>query len=188
MLYCCILKVLGSNLYQDNGFPDWWFLLLSLCPTGQFLNQGMITFLPNSYQFTSHQSSYHSMLYSLDIGRVAKWTTKNKASNSEKEMYQHCQQGIQYVLPVADMMLTHLFAVSKASVISKGKEITVTGCRSPQDCETTRLPYFLDNWLTDAGEVVSLMRWPPFTSQEYSWYSFLLEAESTPGPYWLWKD
>jgi hypothetical protein len=24
------------------------------------------------------------------------------------------------------------------------------------------------------------MRWPPFIPQEVSWYSFLLEAESTP--------
>jgi hypothetical protein len=28
---------------------------------------------------------------------------------------------------------------------------------------------------------------PPFTSQEDSWYSFLLKADSTPGPYCRWK-
>jgi hypothetical protein len=39
----------------------------------------------------------------------------------------------------------------------------------------------LDNRLTDGGKVVSLMRRPPYNPQEYSWYSFLLEAESTPG-------
>jgi hypothetical protein len=44
----------------------------------------------------------------------------------------------------------------------------------------SRIPHFLDNRLTDGGEVVSLMRWLPFTPQENSWYSFLLEAESTP--------
>ena len=27
-----------------------------------------------------------------------------------------------------------------------------------------------------------------FTSSKYSWYSFLLEAESTPGPQCDWKD
>jgi hypothetical protein len=46
--------------------------------------------------------------------------------------------------------------------------------------ETSRLPHFLDNRLTDGGEVVSLMRRPAFTPQEDSWYSFLLEAGSTP--------
>jgi hypothetical protein len=28
----------------------------------------------------------------------------------------------------------------------------------------------------------------PFTPREDSWYSFLLEAELTPGPYCGWKD
>jgi hypothetical protein len=37
-------------------------------------------------------------------------------------------------------------------------------------------------WLTDYGEVVSLRGLSPSTPQENSWYSFLLEAESTPGP------
>jgi hypothetical protein len=43
--------------------------------------------------------------------------------------------------------------------------------------------HILDRWLTDGGEVVSFTRKPPFTPppQEDSWYSFLLEAESTPG-------
>jgi hypothetical protein len=47
---------------------------------------------------------------------------------------------------------------------------------------TSRLSHFLDNRLTDGGEVVSLTRLPPFTPQEDSWYSFVLEAESTLGP------
>jgi hypothetical protein len=49
-------------------------------------------------------------------------------------------------------------------------------------CETSRLPHFLDNWLTDGSKVVSLTRQPPFTSQEGSWYSFLIETEQTPRP------
>jgi hypothetical protein len=40
----------------------------------------------------------------------------------------------------------------------------------------------LDNRLIDAGKVVSLRRRPPFTPQEDSWYTFLLEAQSIPGP------
>jgi hypothetical protein len=44
-----------------------------------------------------------------------------------------------------------------------------------------RVPHYLDNRLTDGGEV-SLTRRPPLTPQEDSWYSYLLEAESTPGP------
>jgi hypothetical protein len=64
----------------------------------------------------------------------------------------------------------------------KGKAIPVTGRGGPQGYETSRLPHFLHNRLTDGGKVVSLMRRPAaLYPQEDSWYSFLLEAESTPG-------
>jgi hypothetical protein len=58
----------------------------------------------------------------------------------------------------------------------KRKAFPVTGR------ETSMLPRFLGNRLTDGGEIVSLTR-PPATlyPQEDSWYSFLLEAESIPG-------
>jgi hypothetical protein len=64
----------------------------------------------------------------------------------------------------------------------KGKAIPVRGCGGREGCETSRLPHFLDNRLTDGGDFVNFNRRPPFTPQEDSWYSFLLEAESTPGP------
>jgi hypothetical protein len=54
-----------------------------------------------------------------------------------------------------------LRAVKK--VKKKGKSIHVTGRGSPWSCKTTRLQQFLENRLTDDGEVVSLTRRPPFT-------------------------
>jgi hypothetical protein len=68
------------------------------------------------------------------------------------------------------------------------KAIPVTGHEGPWGCETSRLPHFLDNRLTDGGEDVSLTRRPPDTPQNASWYSFLLDAESTPGSECGWKD
>jgi hypothetical protein len=65
--------------------------------------------------------------------------------------------------------------------VKKGKATPVTDRDGPWGCERLRHPHFLDNRLTDGGEVVSLTRRPRFTPQEYSWYSFLSEAESTPG-------
>jgi hypothetical protein len=41
---------------------------------------------------------------------------------------------------------------------------------------------FLNNRLRDGGEVVSLTCRPRFLPQEDSWYSVLLEVESTLGP------
>jgi hypothetical protein len=66
--------------------------------------------------------------------------------------------------------------------IQEGKAMAVTGRGDPQGCETSRFPRFPDSRLTDGGKVVSLTRRSPFTPQKYFWYSFLLEAESTPGP------
>jgi hypothetical protein len=48
----------------------------------------------------------------------------------------------------------------------KGKAAPVTGRGGPQGYETSRLPHFLDNRLTGGGEVVSLMRRPPFTPRK----------------------
>jgi hypothetical protein len=48
----------------------------------------------------------------------------------------------------------------------KREAIPVTGHGGPQRYETSRLPYFLDNRLTDGGEVVSLTRRPPFTTRK----------------------
>jgi hypothetical protein len=45
----------------------------------------------------------------------------------------------------------------------KGKGIPVTGHGGPEDCEVLKLSHFLDNRLTDGGEVVSLTHLPPFT-------------------------
>jgi hypothetical protein len=51
---------------------------------------------------------------------------------------------------------------------------------------------YLVNRLKDGGKVVNLTRRPRFTPQENylinSWYSFLLEAESTPRPQCGRKD
>jgi hypothetical protein len=77
--------------------------------------------------------------------------------------------------------LCHLATEKTASVgmlKGEGKAVPVTGHGGPKVCEMLRIPHFLDNPLTDGG----LTRRPPFTPQEDSWYSFLLEAEWTPGP------
>jgi len=44
-----------------------------------------------------------------------------------------------------------------------------------------RFPDFMTT-AQDGGKVVSLTHRPPLPLRKYSWYSFLLEAESTPGP------
>jgi hypothetical protein len=48
----------------------------------------------------------------------------------------------------------------------KGKAIPVTGRGGSQVCETSRVSHFLDNWLTDGGEVVSFTRRKTFTPRK----------------------
>jgi hypothetical protein len=62
----------------------------------------------------------------------------------------------------------------------KSKATPVRGRGGLQSCETSRPPHFLDNKITDGGEV-GLTRQQRFTPHEYSWFSFLLETESTQG-------
>jgi hypothetical protein len=59
-------------------------------------------------------------------------------------------------------------------VITWAKGKALTGCGGPYGCETSRLTHFLDNRLTDGGEVVSLTHRPRgFYSQEDFWHSFV---------------
>jgi len=56
-----------------------------------------------------------------------------------------------------------------------GKPVPITGPRCPEGSRKLRLPDY-KTMTQDGGRVVSL------SPRKYSWYSFLLEAESTPGP------
>jgi hypothetical protein len=66
------------------------------------------------------------------------------------------------------------------------KATPLTGHEGPSGCEVSRIPHLLDSQLTDGDKVVSHTRRPPFGPPPGGggdlWCSFLLEAESTPGP------
>jgi hypothetical protein len=66
-------------------------------------------------------------------------------------------------------------SVRRVMIKVKCKTISVTSRGIPQAYETSRLPHFLDNRLKDGGDV------SPIYPHEDSWYSFVLEAVSTPG-------
>jgi hypothetical protein len=71
-------------------------------------------------------------------------------------------------------------------IVNKSKAIPVVGTEAHRNVRH-RGSHFLDNWLTDGSEVVSLMGWPAaFYLQKDFWYSVLLEAQSNPkGVTWL---
>jgi hypothetical protein len=70
------------------------------------------------------------------------------------------------------------------SLCGRSKVNLVRGREGPQGCQTSRLPHIIGR-----SQVVSLTRRPASVyPQEVYAYSFLLEAESTPGPQCGWKD
>jgi hypothetical protein len=80
-----------------------------------------------------------------------------------------------------------------SSVLSKTLLVSFTSGENiesnPNYCptEALRVPAGWDSQILrqsahEGGKVVSPTHRPPLPTRNYSWYSFLLEAESTPGP------
>jgi hypothetical protein len=59
-------------------------------------------------------------------------------------------------------------------------DIPVTGRGGRLGCERLRLPHYLDIQLIDGGKIVSPTRLQHFIFKD-SWYSFLLNGDSTVG-------
>ena len=63
----------------------------------------------------------------------------------------------------------------------KGKAVSLQAWSGPEGSRKLRFPDFLTR-AQEGGKVVNLYAPAAFTPRKFSWYSFLLEAESTPGP------
>ena len=64
---------------------------------------------------------------------------------------------------------------------SKGKAFLLQAWSGPEGSRKLRFPDFMTTAL-DGGKVVSLTHRLPLPPRKYTWYSLLLEDESTPGP------
>ena len=71
--------------------------------------------------------------------------------------------------------------------LQKAKQSPLQAWSGPEGSRKLRLPDFVTT-AQDGGKVVSLTHRAAFTPRKYSWYSFVLEAESTPGPQCNRKD
>ena len=63
----------------------------------------------------------------------------------------------------------------------KSKAVPLQAWSGPEGSRKLRFPDFM-TMAQDGGKVVSLTHQPPLPLRKYTWYSFLLEAELTPGP------
>ena len=71
--------------------------------------------------------------------------------------------------------------LSPYTAISIRKAVPLQTLSGPEDSRKLRFPDFMTT-AQDDGKVVSLTHRPPLPPRKYTWYSFLLEAVSTPGP------
>jgi hypothetical protein len=96
----------------------------------------------------------------------------------QSQVQQYILQNLLKVIHFKILKVHHYIfrQIRSKHVAIKGKPIPVTGREGPQGCEMSRLPYILDNRLTDGGEVVSLIRQPHFTLRKI------------PGTHFGWKD
>ena len=69
----------------------------------------------------------------------------------------------------------------KYVVKEKGKAVPLQAWSVPECSRKLRFPDFMTT-AQDGGKVVSLTHRQLLPPRKYTWYSFLLEAESTPGP------
>jgi len=67
------------------------------------------------------------------------------------------------------------------TVKGKNKAVPLEAWGGPEGSCKLRFPDFMTT-AQGGGKVVSLTQRPPLPPRKYNWYSFLLEAESTPGP------
>jgi hypothetical protein len=84
-------------------------------------------------------------------------------------------------LPKIELLLNaglHLILFIFIYVYGKGKAIPLQTCTCPEVSRRLRLPDF-KTFSTGGCQAYTPAA---FTPRNYSWYSFLLEAESTPGP------
>jgi hypothetical protein len=80
-----------------------------------------------------------------------------------------------------DAFLLSVYSLVMFLMGVKGKAVPLQVWSGPEGSRKLRFP---GNMTTaqDGGKVVSLTHWPPLPPRKCSWYAFLLEAESTPGP------
>jgi len=63
--------------------------------------------------------------------------------------------------------------------VKNGKSVPLQAWSGPEGSRKLRFPDFM-TMAQDNGKVISLTHRPPLPPRKYPWYSFLLEAESSP--------
>ena len=87
-----------------------------------------------------------------------------------------CQHGISQL-----SLVMQFISCEKPKGKGKGKSAPLQAWTGPEGSTKLRFPDYMTT-AQDCVKVVSLTHRPTLPHSKYSWYSFLLEAELTPGP------
>jgi hypothetical protein len=149
----------------------WWAELTPLAD----LN-GLIRFAVRlnlvSARVPSHFKGLYLLFYLDDC--LLLWWNPTKTTDSHPKRIINTNCCIHTVVPPDD---GHRYA---RNMLVKGTAIPLQAWSGPQGSRKLRFPDYMTT--QDGGKVVSLTLRPPLHPRKCSWYSFLLEAESTPGP------
>ena len=86
-----------------------------------------------------------------------------------------------YYFVTTESALAGVIAVASSKDYHVCKAVPLQAWCGPEGSRKLRFPNFMTT-AHKGGKVVSLTHQPPLPPSKSSWYSFLLEAESTPGP------
>jgi hypothetical protein len=125
----------------------------------------------------SHSDTPHSggLLWTRDHPIAEIYLITHNTHNRQTSMP---SAGFEPTIPASGQPQTY---VLDRAATRKSKAIPVQAWRGSEGSKSLRLPDFMTigTW---CGKVVSPTHRPPLLPRKYSWYSFLLEAESTPRP------
>jgi hypothetical protein len=76
---------------------------------------------------------------------------------------------------------SYIFKLLSTLNTDKGKAIPLQAWTGPEGFRKVEAPRISRQSTHERGKVVSSTNRPPLPPRKYSWYSFLLEAELTPG-------
>ena len=79
------------------------------------------------------------------------------------------------------VILLHYKVTTIITIDSKGKADPLQAWSGLEGSRKLRFPHFMTT-AQEGGKVVIPTHRPHFAQRKFSWYSFLLQTESTPGP------
>jgi len=139
----------------------------------------MHTKLRGFVQYTIFAAAWRWFNENQATNKAAILTTKNKSSN-KYSVWRSVPLKKSAKSGSAQLRLKFPLVFHLTVAKGKGKSVPLEIPRCPEGSRKSRLPDYMTT-AQDGGKVVSLTHRPLFTPRKCSWYSFLSEAEATPG-------